>query len=131
MDVSRTKEDLSICYLKIITAINGIALEQNYHDEDSIDVVIKKFVELESTNLISNALPVLSEAPADVMLIFVEPVATPRPICFALVPPVVSVAPDAACVVWYIISLKVTDEDLNATVLTLAILLPITSIFVW
>lgn len=38
------KEDLSICYLKAISVINGIALEQFHHDEDSTDVVIKKFL---------------------------------------------------------------------------------------
>lgn len=47
MDIERIKEDLSICYLKTIAAVNGVALEQNYHDEDSTDVVIKKFLELE------------------------------------------------------------------------------------
>lgn len=47
MDIERIKEDLSICYLNTISAVNGIALEQHRHDEDSIDVEIKKIVELE------------------------------------------------------------------------------------
>ena len=47
MDVERIKEDLSLCYLKAIAAVNGIAIEQFHHDEDSTDVVIKKFLELE------------------------------------------------------------------------------------
>ncbi len=46
MDIERIKEDLSICYLKTIAAINGIALEQFNHDEDSTDVVIKKVIEM-------------------------------------------------------------------------------------
>lgn len=44
MDIEKIKEDLSICYLKAISAINGIALEEYRHDEDSTDVVIKKIV---------------------------------------------------------------------------------------
>lgn len=47
MDIEKIKEDLSICYLKTIAAANGVALEQSYHDEDSTDVIIKKFLELE------------------------------------------------------------------------------------
>ena len=63
----------------------------------------------------------------------IDAVDTPRPICFALIPPVPvrAFGPLAPWVVWYIISLKVTEEDLNATVFTFAILLPITSILVW
>lgn len=48
MDKEKIKEDLSICYLKTIVAINGIALERIEHDEDSIDVVIKKLVYLQN-----------------------------------------------------------------------------------
>lgn len=48
MDIEKIKEDLSICYLKTISAINGIALEQCLHDEDSIDVIIKKIITLEN-----------------------------------------------------------------------------------
>lgn len=44
MDKEKIKEDLSICYLKTIAAVNGIALERIEHDEDSVDVVIKKLV---------------------------------------------------------------------------------------
>lgn len=46
MDKGKIKEDLSICYLKTIATINGIALERIEHDEDSIDVVIKKLIYL-------------------------------------------------------------------------------------
>ena len=42
MDIEKVKEDLSICYLKAVAAINAIALEENRHDEDSIDVILKK-----------------------------------------------------------------------------------------
>jgi len=44
MDKEKIKEDLSICYLKTIAAVNGIALERIEHDEDSVDVIIKKLV---------------------------------------------------------------------------------------
>ncbi len=44
MDKEKIKEDLSICYLKLITAVNGIALEDIRHDEDSVDAIIKKIV---------------------------------------------------------------------------------------
>ncbi len=44
MDENKIKEELSITYLNAIAAINGIALEIHRHDEDSIDVAIKKFV---------------------------------------------------------------------------------------
>ena len=83
--------------------------------------------------LTSRAPPVVCVAPAALILVVVDPKATPRPICFALIPPVPvkALAPEALCVVWYIISLNVTDDDLNAKVFTLAILLPITSILIW
>lgn len=42
MDIEKVKEDLSICYLKAVAAINAIALEEIRHDEDSIDAIIKK-----------------------------------------------------------------------------------------
>ena len=41
MDKEKIKEDLSICYLKTIAAVNGIALERIEHDEDSVDVVMQ------------------------------------------------------------------------------------------
>lgn len=49
MDIEKIKEDLSICYLKMISAVNGIALEQFHHDEDSTDVVIKKVIKVGGT----------------------------------------------------------------------------------
>lgn len=42
MDIEKIKEDLSICYLKTINAVKGIAVERIEHDEDSVDVIIKK-----------------------------------------------------------------------------------------
>lgn len=44
MDIEKIKEDLSICYLKSISTINGIALDEIRHDEDSTDVLLKKTV---------------------------------------------------------------------------------------
>ena len=38
------KEDLSVCYLKTIAAVNGIELERMRYDSNSDDVVIKKVV---------------------------------------------------------------------------------------
>ncbi|MNU63068.1 hypothetical protein D3C71_523130 [compost metagenome] len=61
-----------------------------------------------------------------------EPIEVPKPICFELTPPLVPstgvVTPDT---VWLIISLNMTRPDLKPTVLTLAMLLPITSSLVW
>lgn len=48
MDIEKIKEDLSICYLKTIAAIQGIAVERNEHDEDSVDVIIKKVIDIGS-----------------------------------------------------------------------------------
>jgi hypothetical protein len=58
---------------------------------------------------------------------------TPRPICLGFTPPVpvLALAPLALCVVWLISAAKVMELDLYATVLTFAMLLPITSILVW
>lgn len=47
MTIERIKEDLSICYLKAVSATKGVELEEYRHDEDSTDVVIKKFITLE------------------------------------------------------------------------------------
>lgn len=44
MDIEKVKEDLSICYLKTIAAVKGIAVERVEHDEDSVDVIIKKIL---------------------------------------------------------------------------------------
>lgn len=46
MDIDKIKEDMSICYLQAITAVNGIGLERYHHDEDSTDVVIKKIIDI-------------------------------------------------------------------------------------
>lgn len=48
MDVEKIKEDLSICYLKAIAAVRGIALERIEHDEDSVDVFLKKIITLDN-----------------------------------------------------------------------------------
>ncbi len=47
MDIEKIKEDLSICYLKTIAAVRGIAVERIEHDEDSVDVVIKKVLNID------------------------------------------------------------------------------------
>ena len=47
MDIEKIKEDLSICYLKTITAVKGIAVERIEHDEDSVDVIIKKVLNID------------------------------------------------------------------------------------
>ena len=96
-------------------------------------LTIKKFVVWLSLSFKSNGFPVVSEEPAPVILIMVDAVLTPRPTCLALTPPVPVDAspPDAVDIVWYISSLNLTLEALNASVFTLAILLPITSILVW
>ena len=92
----------------------------------------KKLVAFLSFNLRSNGLPVDSAEPAPVIFTAVAPDFTPRPICFAFFPPVPA-APfpaEAPDVVWYIISLKRTEDALKASVFTFAMLLPITSILV-
>ena len=47
MDIEKIKEDLSICYLKTIAAVRGITVERIEHDEDSVDVVIKKVLNID------------------------------------------------------------------------------------
>ena len=47
MDIEKIKEDLSICYLKTIAAVRGIAAERIGHGEDSVDVVIKKVLNID------------------------------------------------------------------------------------
>ncbi len=48
MDIEKIKEDLSICYLKTIAAVKGIAVERIEHDEDSVDVIIKKVLNMDN-----------------------------------------------------------------------------------
>ncbi len=48
MDIEKIKEDLSICYLKAIAAVKGIAVERIEHDEDSVDVIIKKILNMDN-----------------------------------------------------------------------------------
>ena len=47
MDIEKIKEDLSICYLKTIAAVRGITVERIEHNEDSVDVVIKKVLNID------------------------------------------------------------------------------------
>ncbi|MCD8325154.1 MAG: DUF4365 domain-containing protein [Lachnospiraceae bacterium] len=44
MDKAKIKEDLSVCYLRAVSAVNGIAFERIEHDEDSVDCILKKFI---------------------------------------------------------------------------------------
>lgn len=62
MDIEKIKEDLSICYLKMISAVNGIALEEIRHDEDSTDVIIKKVVKVGGTVPFNSSLNVQLKA---------------------------------------------------------------------
>lgn len=55
MDIEKIKEDLSICYLKMIAATNGIALDSISHDEDSVDAVIKKKINLDKMDFWFNS----------------------------------------------------------------------------
>lgn len=66
MDTEKIKEDLSICYLKTIAAVNGIALERIEHDEDSIDVIIKKLVCLQSGGKFNSQISVQLKATSSV-----------------------------------------------------------------
>ena len=54
MDIEKVKEDLSICYIKAISAINEIALEVHSHDEDSTDVELKRRVMINNRPFDSN-----------------------------------------------------------------------------
>lgn len=47
MDTQKIKEDLSISYMSIVSAVVGIGFEIVRHDEDSIDSLIKRVVELD------------------------------------------------------------------------------------
>ena len=44
------KEDLSLSYLSAVCAYKGIAVELQRHDEDSIDVIIKKTIKRNNGN---------------------------------------------------------------------------------
>jgi hypothetical protein len=56
---------------------------------------------------------------------------TPRPIWAGFVPPVSACAPPAPLTSCESVSWNCTADDLNAVVLTLAMLLPVTSSIVW
>lgn len=45
MDESKRKEEISRSYLNAICAAKGIAMEHQHHDEDGIDVILKKIIE--------------------------------------------------------------------------------------
>lgn len=42
---TKRKEELSLSYLNAICAYTGIAMERQFHDEDSVDVLIKKIID--------------------------------------------------------------------------------------
>ena len=54
MTDSKRKEELSLSYLHAICAMNGISMEPQAHDDDSVDVILKK-VYLRSDNSKYNA----------------------------------------------------------------------------
>ena len=58
MNIEKIKEDLSVCYLKTIAAVNGIALENITHDEDSVDVIIKKVIQMSSSRRFNSQISV-------------------------------------------------------------------------
>ncbi len=58
MDIEKIKEDLSICYLKTIAAVNGIAVERIEHDEDSVDVIVKKVINTDQNMLFNSQISV-------------------------------------------------------------------------
>lgn len=44
MDNEKIKEEMSMCYLQAVAAVNGISLERYHHDEDSTDVTLNKII---------------------------------------------------------------------------------------
>jgi hypothetical protein len=66
-----------------------------------------------------------------VKIVSIEPTCMPSPTWRAFIPPCASCGRLAPWRSWAKPSLNVTRPDLNATVLTFAMLLPITSIRTW
>ena len=58
MDTQKIKEDLSISYMSIVSAVAGIGFEIIRHDEDSIDSIIKKVLELVGGNKFNSQISV-------------------------------------------------------------------------
>ena len=44
MNESKRKEEISKSYLNTICAVNGVSMEIQTHDDDSIDVILKKII---------------------------------------------------------------------------------------
>src|SRR3954463_1963219 len=66
-----------------------------------------------------------------VQLVVVAATFTPRPTCAGFVPPRSAAGAPPERMTWDSVSWKTVCEPLKPTVLTLAMLLPVTSIFVW
>ena len=64
-------------------------------------------------------------------LVLMPATRVPRPTCAGLVPPCCAVGAAAPCSSWLRVSWNRVWEDLKPAVLTLAMLLPVTSIIVW
>src|SRR5919107_4054174 len=78
----------------------------------------------------SVARPVDWVAPC-VQLVVIAATLTPRPTCAGFVPPRFCAGAPPARITWDSVSWKTVWLPLKPTVLTLAMLLPVTSIFVW
>src|SRR5215204_7536689 len=74
--------------------------------------------------------PVFCVAPW-VQLVVVAATLTPRPTCAGFVPPRSAAGAPPARMTWDRVSWKTVCDPLKPTVLTLAMLLPVTSILVW
>src|SRR4051794_36078599 len=66
-----------------------------------------------------------------VQLVVMAATLTPRPTCAGFVPPRSAAGAPPARITWDSVSWKTVWLDLKPTVLTLAMLLPVTSILVW
>ncbi len=62
------KEDLSLSYLNAVCAYKGIAVELQRHDEDSIDVIIKKTIKRISGNDFVTLLNVQLKATSQILV---------------------------------------------------------------
>lgn len=62
------KEDLSLSYLSAVCAYKGIAVELQRHDEDSIDVIIKKTIKRNSGNDFVTLLSVQLKATSQILV---------------------------------------------------------------
>lgn len=62
------KEELSLSYLNAVCAYKGIAVERQSHDEDSIDVIIKKTIKRNSGNDFVTLLNVQLKATSQILV---------------------------------------------------------------